>query len=377
MIVEKRGDFFGQPFVKTIQQLKTSHFVCENCGAEDHFFEDFENGDVGCYACGCLSRDYLVAVEGEYCAPGSGNVEESYARGLTVLNDLSSPLDLRERPRGAPYARRTYFTERIRQWRCQEPWISEQDWDFLWREIVFLNQDPERKIRLHATRSYRGIRDVCKPRNKKEVSELLRLVSKRYREKYLERWRQIRKRLTGIPGGGEAIDDDYAELMLDLFLMIEKAFKAIIKHRSKRSSMLSYDGCIRRINDWLGIPELNLEFPPLKDRTKYVNFCGYMHKICVYLQLPYINSDAKIFGIRGVSRDQALRSIETPERDGKRPLTANDASQIRHAQLRHGRLRKRSHLHGPCQAPSGEADFNALMSSVFGARWDDCGNGGG
>lgn len=125
---------------------------CENCG-EREYYMDFAAGTSTCVACGCVDRDGTIAVvalgykethtvDGARCIDGP--VEESLCRANHVesVEDTLEQLprgkyrsigrQLRDRDKwrlgnSAPYKRETYFSERVSQWRHNEPDICLDD----------------------------------------------------------------------------------------------------------------------------------------------------------------------------------------------------------------------------------------------------------
>lgn len=125
---------------------------CENCGERDYCI-DFASGTSTCVACGCVDRDGTVMVvalgysethgengERDVDAPEEEpleravfveSVEDTIARQPRgKYRGIANKLRDREKWRlgnSAPYKRETYFSERVSQWRHNEPDICLED----------------------------------------------------------------------------------------------------------------------------------------------------------------------------------------------------------------------------------------------------------
>lgn len=112
--------------------------ACRSCG-HDAYIVDFERGTYTCVECGCVDEQPLVISGSGYsaCYDKEGN-KHTYIRGYeppmhgAFVESVGEHIT-RERKRrrvgGAspPYQRRTYFAERIAQWRLREPDIPSED----------------------------------------------------------------------------------------------------------------------------------------------------------------------------------------------------------------------------------------------------------
>lgn len=116
---------------------------CQNCGGSV-FVTDYQHGSVSCYSCGCC-RDDLVSVvdcprHDRETADGMGFRQESFTSAAVFEEPDSERAHQRnKRKNSPPYKRETYWSERISQWRLQEPEIEREHWQEItdkWEEFT-------------------------------------------------------------------------------------------------------------------------------------------------------------------------------------------------------------------------------------------------
>lgn len=122
---------------------------CQNCGGSV-FVTDYQHGSVSCLTCGCC-RDDLVSVvdcsrREREATDGVGFYQESFPFG-SVLEEVGSERTFQRnrRKNSPPYKRETYWSERISQWRLQEPEIEREHWQEItdkWHEFTGLYRLP-------------------------------------------------------------------------------------------------------------------------------------------------------------------------------------------------------------------------------------------
>ena len=116
---------------------------CQNCGG-GVFVSDYQHGTVACHSCGCCRDDVMAVVDcprsERTMAGGMGFRQESYTVGAVFEEGDSERVHLRQKRKSSPpYKRETYWSERISQWRLQEPEISRADWQEItdkWNEFT-------------------------------------------------------------------------------------------------------------------------------------------------------------------------------------------------------------------------------------------------
>jgi len=146
---------------------------CRECGSRA-LFVDNGRGDVVCGDCGAVDPDERVVFQ---CAgyretfDRCGSVRASAPRSEAYESGQRNLVAPRQERRSPPYDRRTYFNERIAQWRCREPAIPEDDYDII--------------LRTHNSPPFNGA-----PLGKEDVRRLLRTIdarlsTKRFGDKYL------------------------------------------------------------------------------------------------------------------------------------------------------------------------------------------------
>jgi len=116
---------------------------CRNCDTSV-FITDYASGVTSCAECGCCRDDLFTVVECSYkqkeLAAGFGFREESYLDGPRFEEAAVERNQLfASRKNSPPYKRETYWSERISQWRLQEPCIEENDWQRIvakWEEFT-------------------------------------------------------------------------------------------------------------------------------------------------------------------------------------------------------------------------------------------------
>lgn len=110
---------------------------CENCEGTD-FIVDYERGDRICAACGAVDSRLMVATSNfkeVFDCQGTrvqfAPTSETFRCGAyhEELGDAIAQERDARRTKSAPYKAITYFSERISQWRMQEPGIPPADWD--------------------------------------------------------------------------------------------------------------------------------------------------------------------------------------------------------------------------------------------------------
>lgn len=185
----------------------------------------------------------------------------------------------------APYKRQTYFSERVSQWRMQEPDIDEDDW--LAIETTFFAG----KFTTDGKITKEDVRSVLRAVDNKLEGERPRFV-----RKYLEKFLTIRYRLSGLPSYGRHADGQIVFELKNLFAQLQVPFDRLVRHRGTRYSFPNYNFVFRRCFDLLGCNNYNIDFPPLKSYKKREDIICIWIKLIRYLNWPYINSDAKIFG---------------------------------------------------------------------------------
>lgn len=304
----KNEGFRVDPAPAAMAGLWFSHGPCHVCN-HHIWLVDAARGDYVCRGCGAVQDGVRIG-----CTSVKER-EQAYSQGHLVRNEhlaaIGEPGPCK-RSRSAPYKRITYFSERISQWAQCEPEIPEDDWHWIldaYNEWCFTNKG--RYPRVLPTPAQLRTTSVQIPGTflltKEEVRSLLVLVETRdysqfidfeddrpkvghYVKKYYEKWLTIRWRLSGERSMAcEVPDWVFAELK-SMFQALQPAFWQCIYDTSSRKSFPSYNFVICRLLDLLGFSECNVDFPCLKTDAKRKKLQEYWHRICKFMQWPYINS---------------------------------------------------------------------------------------
>jgi len=228
-------------------------------------------------------RSYTVPMAS--CFPSFANTAAACTELAQDICNFQNTLRCRSTV-SAPYKRETYFAERLSQWREQEPGIDVNDSIRIDRIYAELKRDAWRdKTRFE----------------KEDCRQLLFMLDQRHRvkrfvTKYLEKFLSIRHMLCGVPSFGIYITDSLALQLKSMFSLLQAAFTYVVRRPKLRYSFLNYNFVFRRLLDLLGRSELGLDFPPLKSRRKREDITYLWALLVKYLQWPYLNSDAQLFG---------------------------------------------------------------------------------
>ena len=259
---------------------------CQNCN-NDVMVTDYKTGDIYCRFCGCVNdRLRLVAHSFRKVFDDAGNIRpdapiyEPFQRGTVCLDNYEPMFP---KTNSAPYKRATYFAERISQWQQTEPEIPEEDQYRISYEYYDMRFPPEYILA------------------KDDIRLILRCLNtehqtKRFVDKYLEKWITLRSGLCGEPGYGLNMNAEFADDLKVAFNQIQIPFSILIKERGNRYSCISYNFIFRRIFDLFGCSEFGIDFPPLKNPAKRSELVANWIKLTEYLVWPYINSDENNFG---------------------------------------------------------------------------------
>lgn len=196
-----------------------------------------------------------------------------------------------------PYNRKTYFNERLAQWREQEPSIPREHCDVI--EQAYAEQYPQHYAVAWDQLGRRPAGRTAIHLHKHDIRRILVAANtksqyKRFVHKYYEKFLTIRHYLTGLASLGTTIEGDLCERLRRRFQMIEVAFNHRVKG-GNRYAMLSYNFVMRRILDLEGVSFYGVDFPPLKSENKRKRLCTWWLRVCNYLLLPYLNSDHRLF----------------------------------------------------------------------------------
>ena len=122
--------------------------------------------------------------------------------------------------------------------------------------------------------------------------------------------------------------DGFTEDVKSLFDQLQGPFDELVrKGENLRYSFLNYNFVFRRIFDLLACSHYGADFPPLKSKKKRNDICYLWLKIITHLRLPYLNSDAELFGDEYETDIGSLAKYgsATGRRKRARTATATDA----------------------------------------------------
>lgn len=292
-----------------------SSFECPVCG-NTSVDSNHATGFVVCNRCGLcvdsirvVSNSYNSIFNGYGCVKADAPLGESTYAGQCITDDFN---DICTRT-SAPYKPRTYFNERLSQWRGREPPIPDDRmekiklayiYDTTYSPRYVLAKDDIRKI-------LKTVEDRCSTRFP-------------YGKRYLEKWITIRRALTGVRGYGAECDEDTADQLRDMFKKVYRGFLVTLRGATSRYSLPSYNFIFRRLFDLLGKPVWGCDFPLLKNNSKRCDLVGMWLSIIRYTGWPYINSDVQIAGLdNGVDWEKAKRKSRELNDAGNRvaPVT--------------------------------------------------------
>lgn len=254
--------------------------TCKKCGGS--FIGDNGRGEYVCYECGRICGQLF---EGELS-----------------LTDLGK----------ATYKRIFYFNERLSRWVCSEPAIADDIWDLIFEEAEKPEYgDIQRIDRPEISKILRNVilteEMMLKHQSKKFKKTLL--TKKRFYDKYFEKWKTIKERLTG--NTLKKPSDTLIKLMKQLFIACQIPFDKF-KHASNCDgrhkcdkyfdcwhNFINYDFTIRKL---LQIAEIKFghngcynrfkdEFPLVSQKIRDKKLRPMFLKIASYNNWPCINNE--------------------------------------------------------------------------------------
>lgn len=278
---------------------------CRNCGATDYNV-DAERGECTCADCGCVNTDAILLVASArykelYDCSGNRQFQAPLVEvvrggfyGETVADVHAQQ---REQKKSAPYQRVTYWSERISQWRGLEPSIPSDDF----RDIQRLYEWGTNQWGSNPAAKWQPKHCL----SKEDTRELLWEIDRQRRargakpffvKKYLEKFLTIRLALCGRGSLGLHINDLLVLRLRELFKQLQVPFAQLAARTRRRHSFISYNFVFRRLFDLLRCSHLGADFPPLKSKKKREDITSIWVGLIEYLQWPYLNSDAALFG---------------------------------------------------------------------------------
>jgi len=351
--------------------------TCRNCGAADYLV-DAERGECTCADCGCVNGDAVLMVASArykelYDCSGNRQFQAPMVETVRAGIYSETPADVMaanaKQNTSAPYQRATYFAERISQWRGLEPCIPYADY----KQIEQLYNRYIDRWGLYPEQQ-RWQRGHCL--SKEDTRQLLWEIDRErqrqqfkpyFVKKYLEKFLTIRLALCGRGSLGLHINEVLVLSLKELFKRLQVPFAHLAEGTGRRHSFISYNFVFRRLFDLLGCSHLGADFPPLKSKKKREDIVSIWLGLISYLQWPYLNSDAQLYGAAHAVDIVSLYGRPTPH-PRKRAKTNPEHSGDR--------------LRQPCddgasqQHSRGESDpwLLELCASLRGAA--HCGGGG-
>lgn len=210
--------------------------------------------------------------------------------------------------RAKTYKRVFYFNERCSRWFCEEPVISDDAWEVIYKTAnEYLQKNPINRLgRDHVCQILKSVElsDEFMRRNKSQKFKMTLMTKKRFYDKYSEKWKTIVWRLTGKQPRMPPIG--LVRLLKDLFAACQRPFEQF-KHAPDcdrrydcdkffdcQHNFLNYDYCIRKL---LQIAEIKFkwrnayadfkdEFPLVSKKVRDRKLRPIFQKICDYNRWP-------------------------------------------------------------------------------------------
>jgi len=187
-----------------------------------------------------------------------------------------------------------------------------------------------------------------------------------------EKFLTIRLALCGRGSLGLRVNEVLILSLKQLFERLQVPFAQLAERTGRRHSFISYNFVFRRLFDLLGCSHLGADFPPLKSKKKREDIISIWLGLITYLQWPYLNSDAQLFG-----SGHAVDLAALYHRRGPAPQPARKrAKTSAHAQ--HGSDRFRRTCASGASECSARGQDHAVVPDVCAALCgtDDCGTRG-
>lgn len=205
--------------------------------------------DSKCKSCQSLQ---IVVDNGEYVCKSCGRVQ-----GPTYDQNTSTRF-LGNNSNG--YKRIFYFNERISRWCCCEPRIAPDIWEVIHAEAVTKLPDGNDKypeVRSKCNRSLVGkilrnvtIDPILAEKHRSKKFKLQPLTKKRFYDKYYEKWKTIRWKLTGQTPIRPS--HQLVETVKTLFLALQEPFEIFKHHEScdGRKQCQKYFNCVHNFMNY-------------------------------------------------------------------------------------------------------------------------------
>lgn len=258
---------------------------CKNdfCNSKNIWI-NYDTGDYVCHDCGCcietvmlhqIQRSEIFTSHNTF--KQGFNYQDPFKSGSMAIVHRK-PIHrkrkrkhvVRRKNKSSTYKRLVYFREKISQWRCQEPVIPYDDWEYIY-DYYHENRRPVVNTRKQVTNLLKRIKnrwpDYCK----------------HFVKKYGERWRQIRFRLTGVKSTGmfRIVDSKLINRLIKDFNSIERYYAKNGTHNNKkRKSLISYNMIIRLLLKKYGLGYLIYDIPILKSKNKRNEIINAYEYIC-------------------------------------------------------------------------------------------------
>jgi len=241
----------------------------------------------------------------------------------------------RDEKTSAPYQRATYFAERISQWRGLEPAIDSSDFADIKRLYNrYTNKwglpewQPQQRWQPGYCLSKEDTRQLLWEIDRQRVKDGMKPY---FVKKYLEKFLTIRLQLCGKGSLGLHINDYLVVRLKELFKQLQVPFAHLAERTGLRHSFISYNFVFRRLFDLLGCSHLGTDFPPLKSKKKREDIVRIWLALVKYLQLPYINSDAQLFGANHAVDPQCIngRTAAPPRKRARTAHTEHGDNRLR------------------------------------------------
>ena len=111
-----------------------------------------------------------------------------------------------------------------------------------------------------------------------------------------EKFLTIRRVLCGINSLGSTINDDFVDVLKDMFAALQIPFESIVRQEGVRYSFLNYNFLFRRFFDLCNRSHYGKDFAPLKSKKKREETILLYLRLLEVVRWPYINTDGTLFG---------------------------------------------------------------------------------
>ncbi len=377
--------------------------VCGNCGCAD-FLVDEHRGTYTCEECGCVDSAPILKATGAYkesfdCTGTRRHTAPVFESVVSGVYHTTAALDMAQsRPRGnsPPYRRETYWSERISQWRLQEPDFVEGDSQRIeekWQQLSGYFGGIERHARFANVNWERGVDGAMRtvPRfvlDKEDCRAILWSIDSdietaggkpTFVKRYLEKFLTIRKNLCGVTSYGYGVSDEFVEWLKTMFRQLQNPFEDIVRRSKVRYSFINYNFLFRRFFDLAGVSHYGRDFPPLKSKKKREDIILLYLKLISVTKWPYLNNDGALFG---AAYDTDIKQLQQRQSEQERRSAARQAAAD--AKSSHNRLRREHEdrareqrdqkLREQAMSEFLDALFSVICSDGGGTSYDDFSN---